>query len=1499
MMVDDPGPTPEQRDALIKETLRALDTECGSDSEGERRLGLAELLLERFVSAEADGGQRIEDMHDASYQCQWLIAAREPWAPDWLWTHYLLGIIHAEGYMISDDVADVDSAIKALQVLEEHAPQPDNLVLLAELRLRRFYAVAAQDRDIGLLTAGVTAAREAVELAPPVPLRWECETVLGLLAAETIFQELDEEVLGASRTEVLETAISLLTSNLSHVGTDSRLRHAAVRALADLHQTRWFLANGRRANADRKAELDTAIDYYRQLVQESGDRPDIELLISALEVRLYEQPYPADRQEILLWRDILVTEHDVRPDQEHLEFEGDALLAEGSRTGDQSKIRAAIAVLEPIVTAAPETREPGELFFSVGYSLIKAYAYCDTTTSAQLELAERLVADAINAQATSAHDSDSLRLVLSFIVAERAIRQHDPGTVSRARTLVRDQLACLEDDVPIALGLLATLGRLAALHYEPGAPDPRWSPLRLFGQIPEADSAAMLPWLKDRLAVVPDTDIDRPAIMAAVAMLAADAVPDSKADAAPRIDALRPAVDALTIASAVLDRSCALKLIVDRRLAGQLSELGQLTRDMSSIRRGLELLDALIAVMPVGHPMRTTTLSMFGTVMLVANASGLTGYHLDHARDALVEACADEDVDDETRASFMGVLAIVEAMRLMGDTMTGDDVTSVLTWLQRSIDLLPPGHPERIDHQHSVAGLLLDRFQRVGDLQDVDAALRLFHEVLSELQDSDRATDRDEQSVIADIQRAELLRSVATGEARTDSTTDAYLETVRAQIKAMEQLPSSLENDMALSWLKIQFAGILAQLNRPDDLTARLAESAQHARSALELIPPDSPQYGSFVMSSLLLDGLTAATSHDRGLFDRTTKALDDLTNSPGRSPESRLFMEGILGGMWMLWATATDDVPARNTALQHIERSHVSLPSGYRFAPSALQLRQYADAYWARGGAGDVDRAVHIGLEALLEDAVRVVLQSGPDSALSPIRETADQAAALAARCLAAGLRSDAVRAIEAGRGLVLHAMSWTADVASLLREHGRPELAGEWEAQTHPSTLPSSPVLSSLLSDPLGFGSVASTVPGDLRHRVLRALREIDPERVLARPPTLTEIATSLTALDLDALVYLLPAPGADLEGRAILVTAQGEVLDVILPLLRDDSTGPIPDYLLARRAAEVDRLSADERARHGAVHRQRLSELCGWAWQVAIDPLLRHLRRAARGPEPRIALVPTGQLNAVPWHAARHEMASGPHYAVEDVVFSYASSARQLCVLARREHRPVSGYPVVVADPTGTLAGTAMDASFLRACYPNARFYGIIPGIEVAGPGTPEDVLDALPTPHLPGATVLQLGCHAESGPSPSTSFLRLRGADLTVTRILRQAQDLTRVPGTPVGGLVVLAACQSNVTQAAHDEGLTLCSAFVAAGATGVTATLWSVDDSPSSVLLCCYHDGVARRGMRPMDALRAAQLWALRPDRVPLEDLPRGLAGIAATDQIGAEAVWAAYSHVGW
>jgi CHAT domain-containing protein len=119
----------------------------------------------------------------------------------------------------------------------------------------------------------------------------------------------------------------------------------------------------------------------------------------------------------------------------------------------------------------------------------------------------------------------------------------------------------------------------------------------------------------------------------------------------------------------------------------------------------------------------------------------------------------------------------------------------------------------------------------------------------------------------------------------------------------------------------------------------------------------------------------------------------------------------------------------------------------------------------------------------------------------------------------------------------------------------------------------------------------------------------------------------------------------------------------------------------------------------------------------------------------------------------------------------------------------------------------------------------------------------VLALLPGAAAAGASLLHVSCHGRAAGVPLDSALLLSaGRELTAGRILRQAR--TRAPDAPAG-LVVLAACLSDLTDGDHDEALTL------AAGTG-----------------------------RPADALRAAQLWMLDPARSAPPGMPAELAAEA-------------------
>ncbi|MBO3680843.1 CHAT domain-containing protein [Streptomyces sp. NEAU-YJ-81] len=673
----------------------------------------------------------------------------------------------------------------------------------------------------------------------------------------------------------------------------------------------------------------------------------------------------------------------------------------------------------------------------------------------------------------------------------------------------------------------------------------------------------------------------------------------------------------------------------------------------------------------------------------------------------------------------------------------------------------------------------------------------------------------------------------------------------------------------------------------------------------------------------------------------RARRALD----GPASTPDQRVWIRQGIGMALLTIHRSTGDHSDLEEAVGELEQARRELTE--RTSPAIRQklLWELAEAYRLRDDrerddTGTAVAAAHASLWVLAED---VLLQLGAEHGLEVARAGASRGLLAAHWAAVDGRIEEAVASLENGRGLVLRAAAAAAGVPEQLAARGEAELAEQWRTAVRdlpPQAAPTGGGLApgigggtpdevrSALARVMSAGAAPGVeIPSRLRRRALDVLRRDSgeaPLRGLLGAPGIGELREGLRATGTDALVYLVPGQDTA-DGVTVLVPSAGEPTALALPGLGAPGREPLERYLDAgaRRSA----VSGHGMDAYAEAHRHweaALEGLCDWAGPAVLAPVLDALGVRAEDGSPqhntpvRLILVPCGNLGAVPWHAARlpgpRAGARRPYtYACEDAVISYAASGGEFLRAARRGRVAASERAVLVADPSGDLTWAQDEVSALRtAYYTTALLYGWHEDAPENALGTPEDVLSHLPGgPTAPAASLLHLVVHGLAGLRPTDSALHLAGRDpedapdpegapdpgrLTVTRIL----DVPAGERAATGPLIVLSACETDLSSRDHDEALTPTTALLARGATDVVGSRWKVSDSASAALMVVFHHHLTVAGLAPPDALRAAQLWMLDHDRHPVPGLTGLLLAETQSDTGGLARIvsWAGFIHQG-
>lgn len=257
------------------------------------------------------------------------------------------------------------------------------------------------------------------------------------------------------------------------------------------------------------------------------------------------------------------------------------------------------------------------------------------------------------------------------------------------------------------------------------------------------------------------------------------------------------------------------------------------------------------------------------------------------------------------------------------------------------------------------------------------------------------------------------------------------------------------------------------------------------------------------------------------------------------------------------------------------------------------------------------------------------------------------------------------------------------------------------------------------------------------------------------------------------------------------------------------------------------------------------KRLQKRLADLWQRLIAPIAERLRT-----KKRLLILPYRDLFDIPF-AGLYD-ARNKRYLIQEWTIQIAPSAT---VLAKVERETTEAVTIIM--PLGTNRP-------LLVGYPGEPYLqGVEPEIERLSRLLPQaDVLfgEAVTLPNimkrLPNRPLIHIAGHIvydQTAPLES-------GIPLAKARWLR-ASDLYLRYGYLNSSTVVLSGCESAGGRAKGGDMLGLTSAFLYAGATGIVASLWSVDDKATAKLMSSLYEKITQK-IESAQALRHAQLTLL-------------------------------------
>jgi len=1073
-------------------------------------------------------------------------------------------------------------------------------------------------------------------------------------------------------------------------------------------------------------------------------------------------------------------------------------------------------------------------------------------------------------------DRPDLLIAAGNVVRERFRREGNPADLQRVIALYEEALALTSRGSSSRPDLLNRLGNALRERYQSGR-DPV-----------DLDRAIVL--LEEALAGAPPGSIDYPVALHNVGAAMLD-----------RYQSGRDPVD-LDRAIALLEEALAGTPPGSPRRANRLSTLSgaldirsqrKRDRDPVDLDRAIALLEEALTLTPPGSPDRPRHLKALLGEVLTRYSRTRTRADLDRAIALCEEAVAYMLPDTPDRIRDVTTLSMLLRIRyrLSGKVA---DVDRAIALLKETLALTPPGSSHQPDLLSALGISLFARYGHVPDVTDVDRGIEMFEEALACTRPdaSDRPRHLQELAqallvrhrrtmVLADLDRAialleEALALISPGSpdrpdflsSLGDGLFDRYKwkhygwgeRAAFAQRATTGMLDPAELHEEALAMGDLQHA------------TGDLQRAIELGEEALALIPADAISRDGYLTN--LGNGLVERYKWNKNPadLDQAIALLEErLVLTPPDSPSRPTALYNLARALSERY-TRTRQSKDLKQAIDSFERAcrggldldlDTALHAAYAWGNSALERKEWAEAV----------RASTYGIEAS-EKLVRVqLLRTGKEAWLRPSQGLYTNAAYALAQT---GDFYRAAQTLEQGRARLL-AQILERDRADLARlKTGAPALYERYQAATSR--------WQALETTDLEAKDLSGQVIAPSRHALAAAIRQTREDfdsvvGVIRQLPGYAEFleadAFSLIqqAIADAALIYIIATPVGGLaligvsdnsnlaemsNSEASYPPARMEILPIWLNgltemTLRERMMGPEdnPDiYIWGYLGAYgIWRYEPDDAAGR-MVWQSALEETTRWLWDVLMDPLVESLgqRRVSRA-----ILIPHGYLGLLPLHAAWTEDVAAPtgrRYALDTVSFSYAANAAVLATARTIATRSIPDRLLAVDEPypvhASPLPSSAREVEAATSHFASAT-------VLRREKATRSRVLRAL-SAHSP-PSVWHFSCHGTAGFAHALESGLLMANDERLT-----VRDLL---GLRLSGirLAVLSACETGLPgTTVLDEVIGLPTGLLQAGVAGVVASLWSVNELSTMLLLVRFYELWRDEGLTAVEALRQAQIW---------------------------------------